>query len=65
MSAAAHHRHRWRRPLRYVLLVALVARSTPESVRDPSLFAFDGNPLADLPPEDPLELVRRIATARS
>ena len=28
------------------------------------LVRVDGTPLADLPPEDPLELVRTIATAR-
>ena len=36
----------------------------PESVPINLLVAVDGTPLADRPPEDPLELVRTIATAR-
>lgn len=36
----------------------------PESVPINLLVAVDGTPLADRPPEDPLELVRMIATAR-
>jgi biotin synthase len=36
----------------------------PESVPINLLVRVDGTPLGDLPPEDPLELVRTIATAR-
>ena len=36
----------------------------PESVPINMLVAVDGTPLADRPPEDPLDLVRMIATAR-
>jgi biotin synthase len=36
----------------------------PESVPINLLVAVDGTPLADRPPEDPIELVRMIATAR-
>jgi biotin synthase len=36
----------------------------PESVPINLLVRVEGTPLADLPPEDPLELVRTIATAR-
>ena len=36
----------------------------PESVPVNLLVRVEGTPLADLPPEDPLELVRTIATAR-
>jgi biotin synthase len=36
----------------------------PESVPINLLVRVEGTPLADLPPEDPLELVRMIATAR-
>jgi biotin synthase len=36
----------------------------PESVPVNMLVRVDGTPLQDLPPEDPLELVRTIATAR-
>ena len=36
----------------------------PESVPVNLLVRVEGTPLADMPPEDPLELVRTIATAR-
>jgi biotin synthase len=36
----------------------------PESVPINSLVAVEGTPLEDLPPVDPLELVRMVATAR-
>jgi biotin synthase len=36
----------------------------PESVPINLLVRVSGTPLADLPPEDPIELVRTIATAR-
>jgi biotin synthase len=36
----------------------------PESVPINTLVATEGTPLADMPPVDPLELVRMIATAR-
>ena len=36
----------------------------PESVPINMLVAVDGTPLADRPPEDPIDLVRMIATAR-
>ena len=36
----------------------------PESVPINLLVAVDGTPLADRPPEDPIDLVRMIATAR-
>jgi biotin synthase len=36
----------------------------PESVPINMLVRVEGTPLADQPPEDPLELVRMIATAR-
>jgi biotin synthase len=53
------------RPVRYRLLQQLASlRPHPESVPVNLLVRVDGTPLADLRPEDPLELVRTIATAR-
>jgi biotin synthase len=53
------------RPARYRLLAELATLDPhPESVPINLLVAVDGTPLADRPPEDPLELVRMIATAR-
>jgi biotin synthase len=53
------------RSVRYGLLRQLAALDPhPESVPINLLVRVDGTPLADLPPEDPLELVRTIATAR-
>ena len=51
--------------MRYGLLQQLAALDPhPESVPVNLLVRVDGTPLGDLPPEDPLELVRTIATAR-
>ena len=53
------------RPVRYGLLRQLAALDPhPESVPINLLVRVAGTPLADLPPEDPFELVRTIATAR-
>ncbi len=53
------------RPVRYRLLQQLAALNPhPESVPINLLVRVDGTPLADLAPEDPLEMVRTIATAR-
>ncbi len=53
------------RPVRYGLLRQLSSLDPhPESVPINLLVRVDGTPLADVPPEDPLELVRTIATAR-
>jgi biotin synthase len=53
------------RAVRYRLLQQLAALDPhPESVPVNLLVRVDGTPLADVPPEDPLELVRTIATAR-
>jgi biotin synthase len=53
------------RPVRHRLLQQLAALDPhPESVPVNLLVRVDGTPLADVPPEDPLELVRTIATAR-
>ncbi|MGH7635441.1 MAG: biotin synthase BioB, partial [Gemmatimonadaceae bacterium] len=53
------------RAARYGLLRQLAALNPhPESVPVNMLVRVDGTPLADQPPEDPLELVRMIATAR-
>ena len=53
------------RPARWRLLQELATLDPhPESVPINLLVAVDGTPLADRPPEDPLELVRMIATAR-
>jgi biotin synthase len=53
------------RTVRYGLLRQLASLSPhPESVPINLLVRVDGTPLADVPPEDPLELVRTIATAR-
>lgn len=53
------------RSVRYRLLQQLAALDPhPESVPVNLLVRVDGTPLADVPPEDPLELVRTIATAR-
>jgi biotin synthase len=53
------------RRARYGLLRQLAALDPhPESVPINLLVSVDGTPLADRPPEDPLELVRTIATAR-
>jgi biotin synthase len=53
------------RPVRYGLLRQLAALDPhPESVPINLLVRVEGTPLADVPPEDPLELVRTIATAR-
>jgi len=50
---------------RWGLLQQLATQNPhPESVPINLLVAVDGTPLADRPPEDPLELVRMIATAR-
>jgi biotin synthase len=53
------------RPVRYRLLQQLSSLDPhPESVPVNMLVRVDGTPLADLPPIDPFELVRTIATAR-
>jgi biotin synthase len=53
------------RTVRYRMLRQLAALDPhPESVPINLLVRVGGTPLADLPPEDPLELVRTIATAR-
>ncbi len=53
------------RAARYGLLRELAALDPhPESVPINLLVRVAGTPLADRPPEDPLELVRMIATAR-
>jgi biotin synthase len=53
------------RLVRYGLLRQLAALDPhPESVPINLLVRVAGTPLADLPPEDPFELVRTIATAR-
>jgi biotin synthase len=53
------------RAVRYGLLQQLASFNPhPESVPVNLLVRVTGTPLADLPPEDPLELVRTIATAR-
>ncbi|MGB7220141.1 MAG: biotin synthase BioB [Vicinamibacterales bacterium] len=53
------------RRVRYGLLRQLATLDPhPESVPINLLVRVSGTPLADLPPEDPLELVRTIATAR-
>jgi biotin synthase len=53
------------RPVRYGLLRQLaVLDPHPESVPINLLMRVEGTPLANLPPEDPIELVRTIATAR-
>jgi len=53
------------RNARYGLLRELAAlRPHPESVPINMLVAVEGTPLGNRPPEDPLELVRMIATAR-
>jgi biotin synthase len=53
------------RRVRYRLLQQLASLDPhPESVPVNLLVAVEGTPLANQPPEDPLELVRTIATAR-
>jgi biotin synthase len=53
------------RGVRYRLLQQLASLDPhPESVPINMLVRVDGTPLADLPPEDPLEMIRTIATAR-
>src|SRR5262249_21704536 len=53
------------RSARYGLLRELSSLDPhPESVPINTLVAVEGTPLGDRPPEDPLELVRMIATAR-
>ena len=53
------------RSVRYRLLQQLAALDPhPESVPINLLVRVEGTPLAHLPPEDPFELVRTIATAR-
>ena len=53
------------RAARYGLLQQLAALDPhPESVPINMLVRVEGTPLAERPPEDPLELVRMIATAR-
>ena len=53
------------RHVRYRLLQQLAALDPhPESVPINLLVRVDGTPLADMAPEDPLEMVRTIATAR-
>jgi biotin synthase len=53
------------RAVRYRLLQQLATLDPhPESVPVNLLVRVEGTPLAELPPEDPLELVRTIATAR-
>jgi biotin synthase len=53
------------RRVRYGLLQQLASLDPhPESVPINVLMRVEGTPLADLPSEDPLELVRTIATAR-
>jgi biotin synthase len=51
--------------VRYALLKELSSLDPhPESVPVNMLVRVDGTPLADVAPEDPIELVRTIATAR-
>jgi biotin synthase len=53
------------RHVRYRLLQQLASLDPhPESVPVNMLVRVEGTPLANMPPEDPLELVRTIATAR-
>ena len=53
------------RQVRYRLLQQLSALDPhPESVPINMLVRVDGTPLADMAPEDPLEMIRTIATAR-
>jgi biotin synthase len=53
------------RQVRYRLLQQLAALDPhPESVPINMLVRVDGTPLADMTPEDPLEMIRTIATAR-
>jgi biotin synthase len=53
------------RPVRYRLLQQLASLAPhPESVPINMLVRVEGTPLADIASEDPLELVRTIATAR-
>jgi biotin synthase len=60
-----HHRHGESRDARLRLLQQLAALDPhPESVPINLLVAVDGTPLAAGRPEDPLDLVRMIATAR-
>ena len=60
-----HHRAYEDRRVRYGLLKQLSSLDPhPESVPVNMLVKVDGTPLDDVAPEDPLELVRTIATAR-
>jgi biotin synthase len=53
------------RQVRYRMLQQLAALDPhPESVPINMLVRVDGTPLADMAPEDPLEMIRTIATAR-
>jgi biotin synthase len=53
------------RPVRYRLLQQLASLDPhPESVPINMLVRVDGTPLADMKTEDPLEMIRTIATAR-
>jgi biotin synthase len=53
------------RPVRYRLLQQLASLDPhPESVPINMLVRVDGTPLADMQAEDPLEMIRTIATAR-
>jgi biotin synthase len=53
------------RQVRYRMLQQLASLDPhPESVPVNMLVRVGGTPLADLPPEDPLEMIRTIATAR-
>ena len=53
------------RPVRYRMLQQLASLDPhPESVPINMLVRVDGTPLADRTPEDPLEMIRTIATAR-
>jgi len=53
------------RPVRYRLLQQLASLDPhPESVPINMLVRVDGTPLADMTAEDPLEMIRTIATAR-
>lgn len=53
------------RPVRYRLLQQLASLDPhPESVPINMLVRVDGTPLADMKAEDPLEMIRTIATAR-
>ena len=52
------------RPLRPAAAAGRARSASGERAGQPARRASTGTPLGDLPPEDPLELVRTIATAR-